>query len=1113
MGDPFRPAPNGGNRPVTPTFDNLAILASAGTGKTFQLTHRFIHLLGHGVPPDRICAMTFSRKAAGEIYSELLAHLLRAARDPEAAARTARLADVPGFDPTMACRMLGLLLRAPQTVHIGTLDRFFVAVLRAFSPELGIPPDFVLAESDSPEIRRLSLRILATLDRARQQAFLSLVREASYGRDEPSFFQFLEGALQNGLSLFTVVPDPAAWGQARRLWPQRPLWLRLGLFDAPRNRTRDLETIESHPFPKELKRILGDFARTLARARPFHPIEIPRSKAIDALVTKWEHLHHGLDFRYRQASVVLPPEVGAAFQRLLSRPLLYEMLRVRRQTRGLGRLFHWFLQEYDEFARRSGLFTFDDVQRFLSPRWADRPTLSRRPDASDRLYLDYRLDARLDHWLLDEFQDTSDLQWSVLENLADEIIQDHSGTRSFFIVGDVKQAIYGWRQGNARLMGTLLARYGSGHPRAFRLRHLVESFRSSQPVLDAVNAIFNRVEEERRLPETTRAFWQAFWKPHQAHDAGRPGCAAWLEWAGGTSAGHETDDETEDEEAPGENIHRAMAAVIRDLDPAARALSVAVLLRTNAECRATAEALRFLLKDEAIPIANEGASEIARSPAAGVMRALLRYAAHPGDTLALGHLRMSPLRAFFEAPNAPPPCDLLATLQNHGFLRFLREWESRLEAAMPEGLSAYDVESLAALKALALDADQKGVTNVDLFLETVESRQKRDLDDRPGVVRVMTIHQSKGLGFDAVLVPFPRRAAALTATPPGGLSFLTGGSRESPWVLKSPGEPWRRMDPALRQSLEEAASQTAFENLCLLYVALTRARNGLYLFSDLGLRAAERRSDKEPAFSALRLAAEGLLGTSFPEEVEGDAVDVGGQPLRRIMLMGEWNWAVAIPRSAFPAEPLPPPPAGEIPRSRVPARRLRLVEPSEEETRIWGVRWLLSREAEAVRRFGDAIHALLARLSWLDETDPDRIIAEWRPSPSLEDAVRREAIRQFRALFEKREIRAAFERPAEPVWLWREKPFEFVAGAEWISGVFDRVVVRLDVSGRPREAEILDFKSARVEDAAEAVRAALPYRPQMLLYRRALAGLLNLPPERIAVRLLFTRPAVWVPIS
>ncbi len=1098
-----------------PPFENLAILASAGTGKTYQLTHRIIHLLGMGVPPDRICAMTFSRKAAGEIYSELIAHLGRAARDPERAEQTARGAELTDFSPTDALRLLGRLLREPQKVHIGTLDHFFVSVLRAFSPELGVPPDFKLAESESPEIRRQALQILSDINRVHSAPLIQLFRETSFGRDEASFYRFFERILTIGRPLFHRYPHPAAWGNGRRIWPNNPRWLRQGLAEWRGEAERARGEIAALPLPEKIRAILREFVHTLSEFRPYQSLEIrQKSKVVEALVCHWETLHAGLELEYGRSLVTIPPSLGEAFQRLLSRPLLFEILRVRKQTRGLGRLLDWFEQRYDEAARQGGIFTFDDVQRFLSPRHAADASLSRQPEVPNRLYLDYRLDARLDHWLLDEFQDTSDLQWSVLENLADEIIQDNSGTRSFFLVGDVKQAIYGWRQGNARLMGEIIGRYGYGHPRAFRQKILSESFRSAQPVLDAVNAIFNHIAEETRLPEPARAFWKQYWKPHQSSTPHRPGCACWLEWAGPTTDSSGNPSEEDDNEEKREGIHRAMAAVIRELSPAERNLSVAVLLRTNKECRNTTDALRLLLNDTGIPIANEGASEIADNPAVALLCAVLRYAAHPGDTLALGHLRMSPLKSHFDPPNTSLPAQLLETLQNRGFCRFIAEWENRLHTAIPDGLSAYDAESLTAFKTLALQADQTGTDSVDRFLETVETRQRRDLDDRPGVVRVMTIHQSKGLGFDGVLAPFQSHPLGLASAARGMPLFLTHAQGETGWVLKCPSPPWRRMDPILRATLEEAESRTAFENLCLLYVALTRARSGLYLFSDFGEIAPDKkRPVKEPAFTAVRLAALGLLGHPEPGEVGGERISAGGQPLRRLFLQGDWTWFESFPKKAPPEEKIPTPLsfiAGD--REAQTRKRIRLIEPSEEETRAWGVRCLLSPEAEAMRQFGNAIHTLLAKVSWLEESDPARIAENWQPDPSWSKAIRLDATRQFLALFEKPEIRSAFRRPTEPAWLWREKSFEWMESQEWISGIFDRVVVKLDQAGYPREAEILDFKSARIETEAEATRASESYIPQMRLYRRALAGLLGLPQARIAVRLLFTRPALFVTV-
>ena len=107
------------------------------------------------------------------------------------------------------------------------------------------------------------------------------------------------------------------------------------------------------------------------------------------------------------------------------------------------------------------MLSFNDAQYLLTANKSAGSGLviTRDVDAQDRLYIDYRLDCQLDHWLLDEFQDTSDLQWAVLHNLLDEILQDDSGRRSLFYVGDVKQSIYRWRGGNPRLFGAILDHY------------------------------------------------------------------------------------------------------------------------------------------------------------------------------------------------------------------------------------------------------------------------------------------------------------------------------------------------------------------------------------------------------------------------------------------------------------------------------------------------------------------------------------------------------------------------------------------------------------------------------------------------------------------------------
>src|ERR1039458_7528093 len=118
---------------------------------------------------------------------------------------------------------------------------------------------------------------------------------------------------------------------------------------------------------------------------------------------------------------------------------------------------------------------------------------------SDRLSLDFRLDGGVDHWLLDEFQDTSFGQWSILRNLIDEAVQDPEGRRTFFCVGDVKQAIFVWREGDPRLFGEIFRHYNAAAPGAIVEEHLFRSWRSGPPLIEMINRVFGNEPALGRL--------------------------------------------------------------------------------------------------------------------------------------------------------------------------------------------------------------------------------------------------------------------------------------------------------------------------------------------------------------------------------------------------------------------------------------------------------------------------------------------------------------------------------------------------------------------------------------------------------------------------------------
>ena len=122
------------------------ILASAGSGKTYALTNRYVRLLAGGAEPERIVALTFTRKAAGEFFDEILKKIARAAGSDEAAKRLGDELGVAGLGAGDFRSMLRSMVDAMPRLSLGTLDGFFARVVRSFPLELGLSGEFAIME-------------------------------------------------------------------------------------------------------------------------------------------------------------------------------------------------------------------------------------------------------------------------------------------------------------------------------------------------------------------------------------------------------------------------------------------------------------------------------------------------------------------------------------------------------------------------------------------------------------------------------------------------------------------------------------------------------------------------------------------------------------------------------------------------------------------------------------------------------------------------------------------------------------------------------------------------------------------------------------------------------
>jgi ATP-dependent exoDNAse (exonuclease V) beta subunit len=447
------------------------ILASAGSGKTHRLSSRLIGLLALGTPPEEILASTFTRKAAGEILDRVLLRLAEGALNEKGAEDLRKsMPDWAAGEVLTRERCGEILVRAVGDLHrlrVQTLDAFFHSIIRSFAFELDLAEGWTIAdEADSERLR--SLAVEAALRELDPGVLVELVRMLSRGGAGREVHALL---LREVKKLHTIYretnPEAELWGF--------PGWEGEGGEDYAAAAESLIIRLRSVALPRTVK---GAVHATWAKA-----IE----RAVEAVVGgKWKDLLQNgfgkplLDGTGSFSGHPIPPELTAAYHTIFRIAAHSLGVEYHRRIQALGRFLPAFDLALRRLSREEGLQGFSDLAELLAAQAAsgDENFLERR----EEVY--YRLDGRIGHVLLDEFQDTSNTQWRGLEPLVGEILSGGEEGRSVFIVADPKQSIYGWRGGEPGIFGRISHGYG------IPPESMAKNWRSSQVVLDGVNRIF-----------------------------------------------------------------------------------------------------------------------------------------------------------------------------------------------------------------------------------------------------------------------------------------------------------------------------------------------------------------------------------------------------------------------------------------------------------------------------------------------------------------------------------------------------------------------------------------------------------------------------------------------
>ncbi len=1062
---------------------NVMILASAGSGKTYALTNRFIRLLARGVAPERIVALTFTRKAAGEFFDEILNKLAVAARDPARAAALAREIDGPGLGCAGFLKLLRAVTDAMHRLNLGTFDSFFARLVRNFPLELGLAGDFEILNESAVAIERarVTRRIFAgagTLTEA-QRAFIEAFKRATFGAEEKRLGHHLDRFLDQYQEIHLSAPDPACWGNPDRIWPDGCPWL-----EAAGGRSAAARSLRAvlagETMSDGQRRRWEEFFAALDEWAPGGTLPAPVAYILQNAFKVWSDLQRGAaEMVVERRRQQLPPDAGAALLAVVSAVVGAEFGRRLEMTRGIHAVLRAHETFYHELVRRSGRLTFADVQRLLlptagAPRLAAERTPAETEDGDARLFIDFRLDACFEHWLLDEFQDTSFGQWSVLRNLIDEAVQDPSGRRSFFYVGDVKQAIFTWREGDPRLFREIFDHYNRGGSGAIQEERLDCSFRSGPVVIATVNRVFGASEVLHRMfPRAVAEAWAREWRDHTS---ARP------EIAGQTALLH-AEDET--------GRFARTLEVLREVRPLDRGLTCAVLVRTNDTGARLADYLR---REGGLAALAEADLHIGTDNPLGVaLLALFEAAAHPGDTLAREHLRMTPLGDVLKAEGMAGPDELtrhlLGGLHTEGFERTVEAWLRRLDPHLDPG-DAFSRQRGAQFAAVARQFDATGSRDVGEFIRFVESYAEREAESA-SVVRVMTVHKAKGLGFDLVILPDLQ--GNKLAQRRDGLGVQKAADRSVAWVLDLPPKQFHDADEVLSAHVRSAEAEACYEEFSLLYVAMTRARRAMYLIIE------------PPGASASNNFPQWLTATLG----EGTAaVRVGQLTLPGSFSMGDPGWHSGTTSALRPQHreaAIEPVKTGAARRSvRLPARR-----PSDTRTGRIPCAALFSLAGGQGADFGIAVHALFAAVEWWPSGDAVAW-ADAQRQAGAREAVLSEAL----GCLNDPALARVFARPPGLAEVWRERPFEGVLDGIWISGAFDRVVIERDAEGgTPTRVVVVDFKSDRVEDMDQIQQAAERHAGQLNFYGDVAAVLTGISPSQVDCQLVFTGPRRAVTVA
>ena len=815
-------------------FPQVCIVeASAGSGKTHALAQRYVQLLINPtlklqeIPLRNILAMTFSNKAAFEMKERILEFLKKIALDkftsPKEKESILSFLDVDfAFAQKKAYVLMDNLIKNYNFFQVQTIDSFINAILSGCAFRLNLSANFRIKTDYSDYLSY-------SLDR--------LIDRASCEKDVLNMFQKF-------LLQYIHIENRTGWFPKKDiLLLVTDLFSKVNKYGATFKRSR----VETKELVAKKKKILQSI-RPLQRNLPAETHGTFEKKLADFIEQNRDtfDLDDVSGFFSKEEFPVtkngkIPARIAKQWKQIRERIQEVAELESRAVFNTYIDIFNQVLDDFKALSSKEDILFLDELNR------ETRVLFDEKAIGPPELY--YRLATRLKHFLIDEFQDTSNLQWQNLYLMVEEAL---STGGSLFYVGDKKQAIYRFRGGDVTLFDSVKERFKNFNVIAFSLN---QNYRSQKEIVEFTNEIFSQehlqgffeqIGEVKKsgfkfAPDEINQILEVFKESRQTHKKDREAGYVKIELV---------DSKNKDER--NEMTKDRLLNLVVGLKNRWNDRDIAVLTRKNDDV----ELLTEWLIEKGIPVESEKTLNIRNNSYIKEVVSFLKFLNSPIDNLSFVSFMTGDIFSRASGLDKEELRDFIfglreRTLEEKSFYfyrefrqRFPQVWESFIEEFFKNVgfvplyelvISIYNkfkcLESFGDyqgffMRFLELIKEQEDDRySLSLFLEFFEAAADEDLYvkvSRTDAVIVLTIHKSKGLGFPVVIVPFLEMSADVDPT----VSYPEHGHL----VLRRINEKYRTFSEKLDEVYRKEYLKSFIDELNSIYVALSRAKEELYVF-------------------------------------------------------------------------------------------------------------------------------------------------------------------------------------------------------------------------------------------------------------------------------------------